>query len=125
MPRPKRILPPTQPVTLSSSAQRHPIPRSVRLPSISARALHGCSVGGNAEHGCIPRRQAVLPAEPSTLSQRGAERVRQLGTRRTGSHGSLVHRRVVPISERTLSLSAIALIKPLRNANEKSIAARG
>ena len=36
-----------------------------------------------------------------------------MGARVAGSHVNHVHRRVVPVLERTLSLPAIALIKPL------------
>ena len=83
------------------------------------RLCAGCGIGGNAEHGCIPRTEAVLLAEPAALPQRSAERVRQLGTRVAGTHGSHVDRRVVPVPERTLPLSAIALINRSGNAMNK------
>jgi len=51
-----------------------------------------------------------LHAESSAQSQPGAERVRQLGTLVTGSFGSIVDRRAVSISERTLPVPAVSLI---------------
>ena len=74
---------------------------------------------------CVPWTKAFLHAESSALSQPGAERFRQLGTRVAGSLVGLIYRRVVQIPERTLSLYAITLINRSGERYEEIIAARG
>ena len=84
-----------------------------------------CGLGGNAEPGRVPWTKAFLHAESSALSQRSAERVRQLGTRVAGSHVGLIYRRVVQVPERTLSLYLISLINRCGERHEQVTDARG